>query len=88
MSFLNHVLNFFNQMSEHKKAAIDGLSLATVLGTMASWLPSVAALVSIVWGLIRIYETTTVQGWVKSRATRKKRRKAGEDAIAVKSQVS
>lgn len=87
MSFITHPLDVLSHMSEHKKAVIDGLSLVTVLGTMASWLPSVAALVSIIWGVIRIYETTTVQGWVKARAARKKRRKAATDAMVIKSQV-
>lgn len=48
--------------SEHTKTAVDVLSLSTVIATIAGWLPAVAALVSIVWGLIRIYETRTVQG--------------------------
>lgn len=39
----------------------DALSLATVVGTLADALPAIAALISIVWGLIRIYETATVQ---------------------------
>lgn len=48
-------------MSESTKHAIDTLSLATVLGTLAAWLPPIAALISIIWGCIRIYETRTVQ---------------------------
>lgn len=39
----------------------DALSLATVVGTLADALPAIAALISIVWGLIRIWETDTVQ---------------------------
>jgi hypothetical protein len=39
----------------------DTISLATVVGTLADVLPSLAALISIVWGLIRIWETDTVQ---------------------------
>lgn len=54
-------------MSLHNEAARhvgDGLSLVVVIGTLAQWLPSIAAAVSIVWGLIRIWETRTVQGWL------------------------
>jgi hypothetical protein len=54
-------------MTEHHDTAkhvIDGLSLVTVLGTLMQWLPSVAALASLVWSLIRIYETKTVQAWL------------------------
>ena len=40
---------------------LDALSISVVLGTLVAWLPAIAALVSIVWGCIRIYETKTVQ---------------------------
>jgi hypothetical protein len=54
-------------MSEHHdtvKHVIDGLSVVTVLGTLMDALPSVAALFTIVWTGIRIYETNTVQRWL------------------------
>lgn len=47
--------------SETVKYAVDGLSIATVVGTLADMLPSVAAIFTIVWTAIRIYETVTVQ---------------------------
>ncbi len=50
--------------SETTKHVGDALSVATVLATLAQWLPSVAALFTIVWTGIRIWETPTVQGWV------------------------
>lgn len=40
---------------------IDTISIGTLLGTLAGLLPSIASLVTILWGLIRIYETKTVQ---------------------------
>lgn len=43
----------------------DAVSIGTVLATIAGWLPAVAALLTIVWTGIRIWETKTVQGWVK-----------------------
>jgi hypothetical protein len=46
---------------EAGKHIIDVLSMATVIGTLAEYLPAVAALFSIVWTAIRIYETNTVQ---------------------------
>jgi len=49
---------------ETTKHFVDALSLMTVLGTLMSILPAVAALASLVWSLIRIYETKTVQGWL------------------------
>ena len=54
-------------VNEHTKHIIDGASIATVMGTLMNWLPAVAALFSIVWTTIRIYETKTVQGWLKSK---------------------
>jgi hypothetical protein len=59
-----------DHLNEGTKHVLDGLSLITVLGTLMDWLPAVAALLSIVWTGIRIYETGTVQGWI-NRAKRK-----------------
>ena len=53
-------------IAEHVlKGTGDLLSVGVVLGTLASYLPAVAAIFSIVWTAIRIFETKTVQGWVK-----------------------
>jgi hypothetical protein len=54
----------FNDLSDNVKHLIDFASIATVLGTLADMLPSIAALFTIVWTSIRIYETKTVQGWL------------------------
>jgi hypothetical protein len=51
-------------MDEASKHIIDFASVATVLGTLADMLPAVAALFTIIWTSIRIYETKTVQGWL------------------------
>jgi hypothetical protein len=48
---------------ENVKHAIDALSIATVIGTLADMLPSVAAVFTIVWTSIRIWETETVKRW-------------------------
>ena len=50
--------------TETVKHVTDGLSILTVVGTLAEILPALAALFSLVWSLIRIYETETVQGWL------------------------
>lgn len=49
---------------ETTKHAIDALSFVTVLGTIVNILPAVAAIFTIIWTAIRIYETETVQGWL------------------------
>jgi hypothetical protein len=54
-----------NHLSEKAKLFLDGLSITAALGALAAWLPPLAALASLVWTSIRIYETKTVQGWVK-----------------------
>ena len=47
------------------KAIADGLSLAVVGSTLASYLPPLAALFSITWTIIRLLETSTVKRWLK-----------------------
>jgi hypothetical protein len=47
--------------SEAVKHVVDGVSVLTVLGTLANVLPAIAALFTIIWTAIRIYETKTVQ---------------------------
>ena len=51
----------FDHIGEGLKNLVDGLSVITVLGTLIDILPSVAALFTIIWTLIRIYETDTVR---------------------------
>ncbi len=49
----------FNETTKH---ILDGLSVVTVLGALVEVLPAIAALFTIVWTGIRIYETDTIQG--------------------------
>ena len=61
-------------MSEHQETAkhvIDALSILTVIGTLVDMLPSIAALISIIWSVIRIYETKTVQKWLRKTVVTK-----------------
>jgi hypothetical protein len=51
-------------VDEHAKQVIDAISISGVIATIAGWLPALAALFSIIWTLIRIYETKTVQKWL------------------------
>ena len=51
--------------SETVKTVGDVLSITTVIGTLAQVLPSIAAGFTIVWTVIRIYETKTVQNFLK-----------------------
>jgi hypothetical protein len=55
------------QHTEEIKHIADGLSIMTVIGTLADILPAVAALFTIVWTGFRIWETETVKGWLKRK---------------------
>jgi hypothetical protein len=48
-------------LQESTKHIIDTASVVTAVGTVMQVLPAIAALFTIVWTLIRIYETKTVQ---------------------------
>lgn len=49
---------------EATKHAIDAVSVLTVLGTLMEVLPAIAALFTIIWTAIRIWETKTVQNLI------------------------
>jgi hypothetical protein len=52
---------------ETAKHVIDALSFVTVVGTLIDMLPSVAAIFTIIWTVIRIWETKTVQSWANRK---------------------
>ena len=57
-------------MTEHQetfKHTVDAVSVVTVVGTLMDILPAIAALFTIVWTAIRIYETDTVQRWLNPK---------------------
>jgi len=47
--------------TEGTKQVVDAVSVLTVVGTIGELLPPLAALFTLVWTAIRIYETKTVQ---------------------------
>jgi hypothetical protein len=47
--------------SDTVKHIMDGISVVTAVGTITNMLPAVAALFTIIWTGIRIYESDTVQ---------------------------
>jgi chromate transport protein ChrA len=49
------------QDTEAAKNVVDALSVGTVVATLAGVLPSIAAIFTICWTVIRIYETETVK---------------------------
>ena len=62
---------------EQVKSLGDGLSLTVAVGTLVQILPSVAAILTIVWTAIRIYETETVKRLMRRR---REKAQAGQEA--------
>ena len=52
---------------ESVKHAVDAVSVATTVATLAGILPAIAALFTIVWTSIRIYESKTVQEYLRRK---------------------
>jgi hypothetical protein len=66
--------DFFHELSEGMKHTMDAISVVTVVGTLMNLLPSVAAVLTIVWTGIRIYETETIQEFFN-----RKKKNAGKE---------
>ena len=52
-----------DQHVETAKHVGDALSVAGVIAVLVGWLPPIAAFLTAVYTVIRIYETRTVAGW-------------------------
>jgi hypothetical protein len=50
---------------ENVTPTVDAGMITIAAATFFGWLPNIAALLSVVWLLIRIWETETVRGWVR-----------------------
>lgn len=53
------------EQTEQIKHAGDVLAVGTTVGAVIGWLPAIAALATIIWTLIRIYETKTMRRFVE-----------------------
>lgn len=61
------------QLTDHTKHIVDTISLVTVVGTLATWLPPIAALLSIVWTILRLYEMFSGKTMDERRKIRRKK---------------
>ena len=52
-------------MTEEIKTVGDVLGVGSTVALLAGWLPPLVSFVTLVWFLIRIYETRTVQKFLK-----------------------
>jgi hypothetical protein len=59
-----------SHVDETTKHVVDAVSVVTVVGTLVDKLPAVAAVFTIIWTLIRIWETETVQRIVRKMFSR------------------
>ena len=50
---------------QQMKVTGDITSMGVVVTTLMGYLPAIAALLTIIWTIIRIWETDTVKGWVR-----------------------
>ena len=69
-------------VNEQLKHAGDVISVVTISATLMTWLPPVAALLTVIWSAIRIYETRTVQkffGKTRKKRTRETDKRGGDD---------
>lgn len=61
-------MKHLTEINEHTKHVLDWTSLGLAVGTLIQILPAIAAVWTIAWYSIRIYETKTVQDWLKKRS--------------------
>jgi len=52
-------------MNEHTKSGLDITSIGTVIAALMDFVPHITAVLSLIWVMIRIYETKTVQRWLR-----------------------
>ncbi|MEZ0495389.1 hypothetical protein [Sphingomonas sp. IW22] len=50
-----------NLPQEAPRALGDAVSIGVVVGTLSDMLPAIAALMTVIWTMIRIWETDTIQ---------------------------
>ena len=59
--------DLWRHIPEGLKHLLDALSIGTMLGTLFQMLPNIAALLTIVWTAIRIFETQTVRRFLRRK---------------------
>jgi len=59
-----------NEPARHFSHILDWVSAGAVIGSIAGILPPIAAVFAIIWYCIQIYESKTVQNWIRRRKER------------------
>ena len=65
------------RISDNIKHVTDVAAITTVVGTLTAWLPPIAALLSIVWTLLRIWEMFTGKTISERRRVERKPHRRG-----------
>ena len=50
---------------------MNGASGVAIITTIVGWLPPMAAVVALIWYIIQIYESDTIQNWIRGKRVRK-----------------
>lgn len=67
----------------------DGISAAAIVGAAMGYLPAFAALAAIIWYCVQIWESKSVQKWVRLRRLQGiRKRRALRGTMAVQAQVA
>lgn len=69
------LVQYVQDHQENIKTVGDGLSVGTLLATIAGILPHIATLFTAIWAILRVYESKTVQDYLKKRRRLRRRRK-------------
>lgn len=56
-----------DHLPEGSKHFLDAISVSALLGTLVNILPHIATLLTVIWSVIRIYETETVQRLIRRK---------------------
>lgn len=58
-----------NSLHPFIKASIDGGFAGVILAVLVGFLPTAGAILAVIWYGLQIWESATVQGWLKRRAS-------------------
>lgn len=61
--------------------SVDGLSAAAIVGAFMGYLPALAGLAGLIWYAIQIWESKTVQKWVRVRRSKARRKRREQASI-------
>jgi hypothetical protein len=68
---LKHTAETFWESLEPIKPHLDVASIGLLITALFQLIPGVTTIITLLWSLIRLYETATVQAWLARRRARK-----------------